>query len=351
MSFRITDENCYLGINDIGICEICIDGYYMDFSDGKCKSYIKNDEFKFCRKADWGICYECIAAYFLGEDNKCSSSKNCVEIENGKCIKCLDGYHLGLDNICTNVEYCIYTSPFFDKCIECEDNFYFDNLIGMCNVAEDKFKNCKNGNKDLFCLECKKGYYLDQTENLCYSNKLKGKFYKCALSDSKGEYCIKCEEDYFLSYDNNLCINTDGCNIAQDENICLECNEYHCLDLKTRKCENNQFIEEENKKFYFRCNRTNEEGTSCEICIDGFVVNEDGLCIDEEHCLSINNDGTCNKCLKEENGFYCLNNVFGCIEINDENCLECNDILNMNKCTKCIEDYEIDENGNCIKIE
>ena len=346
------DKNCYLGYNEFGICEICIDDYYIDFRDGKCKSYKENEDLKYCRKADGGICYECIAAYFLGEDNKCSISKNCIEAENGICIQCLENYHLGLDNICTSIENCIYTSPFFDKCIECEESYYFDNLIGMCIVAEEKFKNCKNGNKELYCLECKDDFYLDQIENLCYSNKLKGKFYKCALTDKNGEYCVKCVKNYFLSYINNLCVTTDGCNIALDDNTCLECNEYHFLDVKAGKCEINEFIEKENQKIYYRCNKTNEEGTACEICKDEFLVNKDGLCFDDEHCLEKNNEGTCKKCLNnDEKGNYCLNNIFGCVEINDSNCLECNDIINLDKCSKCIEGYEIDDEGNCIEIE
>ena len=343
------DENCYFGIKDIGICEICIDGYYMDNTNNKCKSYSINEEFQFCRKYNDVICYECISAYFLGEDNKCSTSKNCEEAEKGVCIKCIDGFHLGLDNICTNVEHCIYSSKFFDKCVECEDNLYYDTLNNECIVAEDKFKNCKNGNNFSSCIECKKDFYLNQTDNLCYSNELRGKFYKCALTDRNGEFCVKCEEDYFISYKNNICSITDGCNIAKDENTCLECNEYHCLDSKTGKCQINQFIEDENQKIYYRCNITNEEGNSCEICKDGFNVNEEGFCIDEDHCLEKNDEGKCNKCKKGENGFYCLNDIFGCVEINDENCLECNDILNMDKCSKCAEYYEVDEAGNCIK--
>ena len=345
------EKNCFFGISDIGICEICNDGYYMDFRDGICKSYDENEEFKYCRKADNGICYECIAAYVLGEDNKCSKSKNCIEIENGICVQCIEGYHLGLDNICTNVEYCIYSSPFFDKCIECEDNYYFDNSIGMCIIAEEKFKNCKNGNKDLYCQECKNNFYLDQNENLCYSNKLKGKFYKCALSDRNGEYCIKCEKDYFLSYNNNLCINTDGCNIAQDENVCLECNEYHCLDIKTGKCEINQFIEKEEQKIFFRCNRTNEEGNACEECKDDYMSINDGICVDDLHCSKKDEDGSCLECQNDENGNFCLNPIYKCVETYNKNCLECSDIFNLDKCSKCIDGYEINEIGECIEIE
>ena len=250
-----TDSDyCFLGISDIGVCEICNDGYYMDFTDGKCKSYEENEEFKYCRKADEGVCSECIAAHFLSEDNKCSKSDNCMEVDNGKCIQCIEGYHLGLDNICTSVEHCIYTSPYFDSCIECEDNYFYDILKHECNLTSlDEFKNCKNGCEDLYCQECKKNYYLSQKDNICHNNTEKNQFYKCALSDREGEYCIKCEgDDYFLSYENNLCIDCDGCNVAQDGSRCLKCNEYHCLNVNTGKCQGNQIIEKEEQKIYFR---------------------------------------------------------------------------------------------------
>ena len=41
------------------------------------------------------------------------------------------------------------------------------------------------------------------------------------------------------------------------------------------------------KIFYFRCNKTNEEGTKCEECLDGYEVGEEGYCIDEESSCDI----------------------------------------------------------------
>ena len=347
-----TDKNCFLGIKDIGVCEICNDDYYMDFADGKCKSYKDDEDYKYCRKAEYGICYECIAAHFLGDDNKCSESKNCQESEKGKCILCMEPFHLGLDNICTNVEKCIYTSPFNDNCLECEDNYFYDSISKECiEVEDDKFQNCKTANKDLYCHDCKKDYYLNRTDNLCHSNNIEGKFYKCALTDINAENCVRCEENYFLSFVNRLCINTDGCNVAEDGKRCAECNEYHCLDLKTGKCEINQYIENENQKIYYSCNRTNKEGTKCEKCKNGFKVNKDGICIDDEHCIDKNDDGNCLKCMNDEKDSYCLNELFGCVELYDSNCVECNDIFNLRRCTKCADDYEVDGDGKCILVE
>ena len=49
--------------------------------------------------------------------------------------------------------------------------------------------------------------------------------------------------------------------------------------------------------------------------------------------------------------YHCLNNVFGCVETILENCLECNDILDFDKCTICSNGYEINKDNNkCVKI-
>ena len=49
------------------------------------------------------------------------------------------------------------------------------------------------------------------------------------------------------------------------------------------------------KKFYYHCNRTNKEGTACELCLNGFTLNENGLCIDKVSCKE-EVDGKCIKC-------------------------------------------------------
>ena len=79
-------------------------------------------------------------------------------------------------------------------------------------------------------------------------------------------------------------------------------------------------------------------------------MDENGLCVDEEHCSEKNENGKCLKCQNDDKGIYCLNNYFGCERIFRNNkCLECNDILDFNNCTKCIDGYENDEYGRCFE--
>ena len=68
------------------------------------------------------------------------------------------------------------------------------------------------------------------------------------------------------------------------------------MDVKNQRCIDNDILEDENIKFYFACKRTNEKGTSCEECIEGYKINEEGYCIDVENCEERQEDGQCIKC-------------------------------------------------------
>ena len=338
------EKNCYYGNKDLGICMSCNDDYCIDFKDGKCKSNLEDNDLKYCKIAD-GECTTCEYGYNLGKDGKCSTSKYCSESNLGVCYVCQDNYHLGLDNRCTNIEHCIYTN-LYEDCLECENKYYYNKNGKNCKAAEGKFENCKIGNENGNCEKCKNDFYLNRKDNLCYSNTEQGPFYKCAYSDYKGEKCAQCIDDYYLGYIDDKCTTIDGCDLSENENKCLECDEYYTLNLKDNRCYPNDEIDSEENKFYFRCNRTNKEGTKCEICLEDYVLNENGLCIDEEHC-TYKEGGICKGCLNDGYDTYCLNNYFGCVEIYSSNCMECNQILDLSNCTKCEPGYVLNDNSQC----
>ena len=343
-----TTENCYIGDKDIGICSECENEYYLDLNDGKCKSNQEDNDFKYCRMADEGVCKQCINQYELGIDHKCSTTRYCSESENGKCLLCIDNYYLGLDNKCTDVEGCIYSNYY--TCIECEENYYIDKKQRKCIKAEGIFKNCKSGYTELYCENCKNDYYLNLTDNLCYSNKEKGPFFKCTKTNYYTGYCDECAEGYFLGIKDHKCTSMKECVLSENDNKCIECEENYCLDIKTEKCVFNKEIINEEKKFYFRCNITNEEGNKCEICEEGLSLNKQGLCINYEHCEEKNDEGNCIKCLSGyQKGYYCLNKDFGCIDAHYKDCWECNDNSNFLKCTKCFDGYTLNNYGICLK--
>ena len=341
------EKNCLYGKEDFGICLECKDGYALDFKDGKCKSNEEDNELKYCKFAD-GDCKECLKHYYLGEDNKCSFSKNCSESENGICLECVDNYYLGKDNKCTNVKHCIYSDDYF-KCEECEGKYCYNEDENKCFIGEGELENCKFSYFGSWCSKCKDDFYLNQTEFLCRSNSDPDDyFYKCAKTHSGIDMCSDCVKGYYLGYKDHKCSKIDGCLRSENENKCLECNEYHCLDAKTGNCEINFRIENEKKKFYYRCNKTNEEGTACEICLDGYTLSEDGLCVDDIHCEEKDEDDICLKCLDDDNRSYCLNKDFGCVHTFYGNCLECDDLLNLDECTKCDEGFKINDYGKCV---
>ena len=65
---------------------------------------------------------------------------------------------------------------------------------------------------------------------------------------------------------------------------CIQCySDYYCFDAKTGRCEYNDEIISKEKKYYYKCNKTNEEGNECEKCIDGYDL-KNGLCFDNSQC-------------------------------------------------------------------
>ena len=345
-----TEKDCYYAYEEFGICHLCQVNYYIDLKDGKCKSNQEDNDYKNCYSVGNEGCIVCETGYELGEDLRCSSSKNCMESEFGLCIECQENYFLGLDHICTPVEHCLYSM--FYECIQCEDNYYYDKNSKKCKKDDGNFKNCQYS-KDSICQKCREDYYLNKTDYLCYSNLEMGDYYKCAMTDENYTYCISCVKDYYYGFKYKKCSILEGCENSLDEKKCIECySDFYCLDLKTGRCEYSDEVIDEEKKFYYKCNITNEEGTACDICLEGFSLNEDGLCIDNSHCVEKNEEGNCLRCQNDENGSYCLNPIFGCVELYYDNCLECSDLFNLDKCTKCYEGYEIDvDNYQCYEIE
>ena len=341
-------QNCKNGYGNNGKCKLCLTGYYNNLDNGKCISNREDNEFKYCQSA-LEKCEVCIKDYYLGEDKKCSNTKNCSESDLGICTKCQNNYYLGKkDNKCTNIEYCI-KSNYNYECEECDDKYFVkdNNCLNEMINPDGRFKNCKvSFYYDDYCSQCKSNFYLDEKDNLCYSST--NKFRKCArVSDNK---CVECENSYFLGNDNK-CSSIAGCAKSEDENTCIECLSDLCKNNKNNTCEQNFYIDENNKGdvnngVCFRCLETNNAGTKCVKCAKNFTLSEDGFCIDKKHCIE-EQDGKCTKCEQNEriDGFiksYCLNNKYGCVEAVD-GCLQCNDIYNFNSCTKCYNGFYFDD--------
>ena len=340
-------KNCKIGYWNNGKCKLCLDGYYNNLDDGKCYSNQEDNEYKYCQKV-LEKCESCINGYYLGEDKKCSNSKNCSESELGICKKCQNGNYLGkLDNKCTPVEFCIKSNYNYD-CEECDEHYFVNNNNCIIDTIQGEvFKNCKVVffNQE-HCSICKSNFYLNEEDNLCYNNE---DFYKC--SKVLKNKCTECEELYYLGEDNK-CSKIAGCAKSTDENTCIKCISGLCQNKKKGICEENFYIDEENQSdenngVCFRCLETNDEGTKCVKCEENYTLSEKGFCQDKQHCDEEQN-GKCIKCKQYERkeGWlksYCLNEKYGCVEAVD-GCLQCNNIYDFNSCTKCFNGFYFDDN-------
>ena len=345
------EPNCDYGDKDLGICTQCLSFYYIDFKDGKCKPNNLDNDYKYCTKAD-GECYQCVSGSYLGEDKKCSLSRYCAVSYLGNCTHCIKDYHLGRDNICTNIDKCVI-SNYYNSCEECEEGYYFNISSNKCMSEITDFENCqKTDSSGIYCAQCRKDFYLNKTDNLCYSNLEKNNFYKCSIAYDN--ICQACVQDYWLGYIDKKCTLIEGCEISESEDKCIQCDaESYCLNKKTGKCFNNEIIDDEDIKYYYRCNMTNDEGNACEICINDYILNDKGYCEYPDFCETYDGKGNCIQCIKiddEDYIFYCINEDFGCTVTYAYGCEMCNNSTNFDWCTKCSEGYNL-EDGQCIKIE
>ena len=350
----VNTKNCYWGDKDIGICLNCNMYYYLDNNDYKCSSNLEENDFKYCLNLVNNICEKCESGYYLGKDSKCSFTPNCQESKNGKCISCIEKYYLGKDNLCSEIEHCSYSR--FNFCRECEDGYYYNQKEKKCikNEGNKSLENCKYtclDTEEIKCCECKNNFYLNNDQTLCVENNKNDKFYKCAFVDENGENCIKCIDGYYLGSQDKKCTLIDNCKISENENKCLECDDLFCLDESIGNCVNNDFLHDINKKLYFACKRTNQEGTKCEQCLEGYELNEDGYCVNLANCED-SKDGKCLRCKNEKSkdGYlYCANEIFGCIEGHFKNCLRCDNLNDLFECTQCKDGFEIDQYGACVE--
>ena len=109
-------------------------------------------------------------------------------------------------------------------------------------------------------------------------------------------------------------------------------------------------IKDENKKIFFKCNRTNEEGDECEECVEGYEVGDGGNCVNMEQCEE-EKDGICVKCKDGDQSLrinFCANEIFGCVQARFRNCLRCENILDFNNCTECKEGFVKAFFGGCM---
>ena len=130
---------------------------------------------------------------------------------------------------------------------------------------KDQYLNCKYScYYEEKCCECKDNFYLYENDSLCYDNTKEDKYIKCSLVDSKTNECYLCNEGYYLGEIDNKCSKVEYCKIVENENKCLECSTFYCLDVKNQRCVDNDKLNDMKDKIFISCKRTNKDGTLCE---------------------------------------------------------------------------------------
>lgn len=337
-----------------GECELCYDGYYLDLDQNKCVSVGNTGDFLFCQKGNV-TCEVCLSGYYLDENNKCTTSPHCKTSVNTICTECSEKYYLGLlDRKCNKDKHCTKSDPYF-FCEECEKGYYYDPIIYKCVPEEDdeegKFYDCKQ--KDRYsnrCAQCRSDFYLNITDHLCYSNK-KEPYYKCSIVNYNE--CSDCISGYYFGTEDKKCSKVIGCKKSEDEDTCLECASYMCLNLKTKKCEYTNTIPEGNSGVCFHCKKTNKDGTACRECQNGYELGDNGLCRPEGSCLEENDEGVCTKCRRStteklSSKSFCINKKFGCIESYSHGCLKCDNEHDFGSCSECDKGFRLYKNRFCF---
>ena len=346
-------EDCINGFGYNEKCKICKKNFYNNLTDGNCYSNQEDNDQKYCLTFN-EKCEECLEYYYLGEDSKCSTSRNCSESYLGNCTKCIVDYYLGkLDNKCTTIKNCS-KSDFNYYCEECDDGFFvfgYDQCVND-NDFEGKYKNCKIvPYTSQLCSECKNGFYLDETDYKCHDNTMDN-FYKCSrvIKNSEGtKVCSGCEPPYYLGAEDLKCTLTQGCaESTKDSKVCTKCISGLCLNhIKDNICQESSYLDkEEENEICYRCKDTATQESKCDQCEEGYTRSSTGFCIDESLCDK-REGGNCVQCkqnlvIDQNTKSYCLNYQYGCME-SIEGCLRCDDFYNPNNCTECFKGYYLDE--------
>ena len=397
--------NCEKINTEIGLCEKCKEGFFLNSGDKRC---ITTNN---CHESLNGNCIKCSLSYYLDKSVDECKMKNdtlisCQETLDGiTCDKCDDDAYFDDEGICIGVKYCSKGAPFV-KCKKCYEGYYLSDYGNCCS----KEPNCYYGDKDLgICTQCKNFYYIDFKDGTCkpnnedndfkYCTKADGECYQCTQGTYLGEdkrcsfsrfcaesnlgvckHCINSE--YHLGRD-NLCTNIDKCIYTNYYyNTCEECEEGYYFHVINNTCY-------EEVEGFENCKKTNSNGTYCDKCRNDFYLNtSDHLCYDNtaknefykcaftfgEYCDGCIEDyylGYIDKkcsliegCDQSENENKCLicdSDMF-CLNLKNNKCFNNEYILSDelkfyyrcnktntegNKCETCVDDYRANDKGLC----
>ena len=361
-TFNLLDGTCPCASSG---CAICKSGYYGNKLCIQCKKgYIYNNgecycPIDYCERCSENGCLKCNVGYFYNSNTKkCEKNTTkiecydlncdiCFSTEEGSCKQCKNGY----------------TSK-KGKCIKLANL----NENGECPI--DYYKKDKN---DDFCYEKCYGIDCDQQISKNYFSCVSNKCLFC--SDNILSIVSNCDNSDFCDIDNCLnCLTKDECAICTQGTyliggLCKKCIEGcascsnsetcdYCLSgyelTKNKKCQKTNILDfntevynlYQNKRNIYECDVQNcqycNEKNECIKAQKGYFASNGDIIKCEENCKSCGGLSSCYEC---KSGYYLKNGI--CIEDSCslfENCYSCNE----NECLKCMNDYKLNKNGQCV---
>ena len=395
----MTCTNCmnnYLLENNKCIAPPCSDGWVIKDKSQECIK-CEVSKCKSCSNQNTKTCDQCIANFFLIQDNKCEKEciigtfKNSVSRKCQNCTKnclgCVDDRHCSLceNNFYLHENLCLSSCPLgysktegkclpcaIKDCETCPINKECQKCKSLLVLQDQKCKpSCDVGyyqNKGLcqkcsiFCNQCRD----DKNCILCQSPKVLSAENNCVDSCPSGSVeikgkCTKCQSDPNCDKcdlnDLKKCLSCRN-NLALKSNTCVtECGDYHYIE--TRKC----FPCRELCKKCVNSNKCNEcaQGYALynEVCLTNCPTGtrkDNGKCLPCSQDCQICNDKTCIQCIKPtllqegkclktcSSGFFIFNQI-NCKPC-DKSCSEC---FSEKSCKKCLQGFKLKDDGSCVK--
>lgn len=370
----------YCAKKDKGFCVECQTGYFLS-NEKKCEKVISN-----CDKQENGLCVQCSSNFFLknfecipmsligcqiyAKDNNLSTktynSTNNIEVKDSSSSVSSPiiskETKLRIDPNSSKIKYFRRSSSNINSIVNQNNTDENDDdedtpipLQRMTQGSNNLFVNFKDfNNKYLtsFCQKCKEGYVLDNRYGHCYkSQKTKSIKYSNPISIAKEINSPSLTNRKNISSTISTSITSTGINLSQEDekmgdsiqtnesnksigssSIITEVEEKEIITKKPVQDFTYQNLDISENKSIMNC--IDVFDSKCKKCLDGFILNKEGLCV-LDNCLIMKNESECYQC---RIGFYYFNKTNTCNSCNGYKFYE-----NPYECNICPRNYKISE--------